>query len=112
ADDMNQVVAQHVAEFVERDQLAAATKSGIDGQYAAAAYRGLQKQLSQIADEDVQRMLLGRLGQLAPRFPLEARYDQSLQRVAQAREQKLALRVLFGNRGLRGRLEQRIVVQF
>ena len=52
ADQVNHVVPEHVAELVQRGQLATALETGIDGQHAAVVDRRLQEQVAEIAGED------------------------------------------------------------
>src|SRR5688500_20283214 len=78
ADDVHEAVAEEVAELVEGNHLAAALEPRIDRQQAAASHRLLQEQLAEVADEDLDGVLFGLLGQLAAELALPARDDQAL----------------------------------
>ena len=55
ADDVDHVVGEQLAEFIERRQLAAVLVARIDGQNALAGQRRLQQQIPQVASETLRR---------------------------------------------------------
>ena len=112
ADDVNHVVLQQRAEFVERRQLAAVLEAGVDGQHALAGERRLQQQVPQVAGEDFDGVRLGLFGQLAAGFALQARQHQPGERVAHAAGEKILVRMLGRHQQLDRQLLDRGFVGF
>ena len=112
ADDVDDLMAQHISELIERDQLAAAAKTRVDREYTMVVHGRLQQELPQIAREDFHRVLFRNFRQLAAQFPLEARDQQSTECVPHAAPQKLGVRMIGWNQQricLRGhRLQERL----
>ena len=93
ADEVNNVVPQHVAELVERGQLATALETGIDGQHAAVVDRRLEEQVAEIAGEDADGVRLGPIGQFAAGLALQRGQDQAGQRIAGAAAEIIGMRM-------------------
>ena len=51
ADQIDDVMGQHIAELVQGGQLAATLEAGIDGQNAPVVDRGLQEEISEVSGE-------------------------------------------------------------
>ncbi len=93
ANQVHHVVPEHVAELVQRGQLAAALETGIDGQHAAVVDRRLQEQIAEIAGEDADGVRLGPIGQLAAGLALQGGQDQAAQGVAGAAAEVVGMRM-------------------
>ena len=100
ADHVDDRVAQHVAEFVQRRQFAAAAEPGVDGQNPAVVYGRLQQQFAQIPGKHLHRVQLGVIGQFAAYFPFQAGNDQPIEGVAEPSAQKFRMRMPRRDRNL------------
>ena len=93
ADQVDHVVAEHVAELVERRQLAAALEARIDRQHAAVVDRRLQEQIAEIAGKNAHGVRLGPIGQFAAGLALQGGQDQAAEGVAGAAAQIVGMRM-------------------
>ena len=94
ADDVNHVVIEQRAEFVEHRQLAAVLVAGIDRQHALAMQRRLQQQIPQVAAKHLDGVRLGLFGQLAASLALQAGQQQPRERIAHAADQEILVRMV------------------
>ena len=97
AHQIDHALAEQVAELVERRQLAAAAKTGIDRQQAVVVDRRLQEQVAKILGEHAHRVRLGVVGQLAADFALQAGQNQAAERVAGAAAEVIGMGMLRRN---------------
>ena len=82
------------AALVDHHGLATALEAGVEGEHAAARYRGLKKEIPQVPGEHRDRVRFADVGHLTANFPLQARENQPRQRVADAGPQELGMRMV------------------
>ena len=97
ADDVDHVVNEQRAEFVEHRQLAAVLVARIDGQHALAVQRRLQQQILQVAGKHFDGVRLGLFGKLAAGLALQAGQQQPRERIADAANQKIFVGMVLRN---------------
>ena len=74
-------VLQQVAVGVEHGDLAAGPEAGVDGEHDLVGDRRLEQEAAEVPGEDVDRVPLGHLGQVAADLALHARQEQAVDRV-------------------------------
>ena len=112
ADDVDHVVREQLAEFVEGREFAAVLVAGIDGQHASARQRRLEQEIAQIAGEHLDRMRFGFFSELATGLAFKAGQNQTREGVADAAHEKIFVGVVGRHQLLDAELLDRRVIGF
>ena len=105
AHHVNDIASQDVSEFIQHAYLATASQARVNGQDTPIAHGRLQQQLLQVANENLDRMLLGAIGHLAPQFTFERRYHQPVQAIADTTAKKIGVRMVDRHHQFLGRMQ-------
>ena len=88
---VDDALIQKIAAGIEHRELAARPEARIDRQHGLLRDRRLEQQAAQVLGENVDRMLLGAIGEVAPDLALHAGHDQPVQGIDRRRAKELGV---------------------